>query len=173
MTEIKVPSPGESISQVSIAKWLVSENDLIRQDDEICEIESEKATLTINSPATGNIKIINKEGETVSVGSVIAIIENAKTEDKTIDIAPKAKVTEHSVSQKVSPLARKLIAENNIDIKELDSKHRISRKDIREHLQTIDYKQDDVEIIKMSSLRKKIAERLVSVRNQTDRKSVV
>ena len=73
--EMKVPSPGESITEVQIAQWLVKDGDFVEKDAVLCEIDSDKATLTLNAEASGTIKILVKEGETVSVGSVVCTID--------------------------------------------------------------------------------------------------
>ncbi len=75
--EVKVPSPGESITSVVIAGWLVKDGELVSRDQEILEIDSDKATLTISAPEAGKIKIMAAEGDTVDVGSTIANIDTA------------------------------------------------------------------------------------------------
>ena len=78
MIEIKVPSPGESITEVEIANWLVESGDYVEKDQEICEIDSDKATLTINAEESGEINILVSPGEMVPVGSIICTIDNSK-----------------------------------------------------------------------------------------------
>jgi 2-oxoglutarate dehydrogenase E2 component (dihydrolipoamide succinyltransferase) len=73
--EIKVPSPGESITQVQLASWLVQDGDYVEKDDEIAEIDSDKATLSITAEESGRIKILVSEGESLEVGSVIGSID--------------------------------------------------------------------------------------------------
>ena len=73
--EMKVPSPGESITEVQIARWICKDGAYVEKDDEICEIDSDKATLTLNAEASGTIKILAKEGETVAVGAVVCAID--------------------------------------------------------------------------------------------------
>lgn len=75
MIEIKIPSPGESITQVQVAKWLVSDGEPVEKDQEIVEIDSDKASFPIASPDQGTVKILIMEGETVAVGTVVATIE--------------------------------------------------------------------------------------------------
>lgn len=90
VVEMKVPSPGESITEVQIAKWIKKDGDYVEKDEELCEIDSDKATLTLNAEASGVIKILAKEGETIAVGSVVCSIDTeakgekpaAKTEEK-------------------------------------------------------------------------------------------
>ena len=71
MLEIKVPSPGESITEVEIGNWLVSDGDFVTKDQELCEIDSDKATLTIAAEESGQISIQVNSGEVVAVNSVI------------------------------------------------------------------------------------------------------
>ena len=78
MIEVKVPSPGESITEVEIANWLVKSGDYVEKDQEICEIDSDKATLTINAEESGEIHIVVSEGEMVPVNSIICKIDSAK-----------------------------------------------------------------------------------------------
>jgi 2-oxoglutarate dehydrogenase E2 component (dihydrolipoamide succinyltransferase) len=73
--ELKVPSPGESITEVQIARWLKKDGDYVQKEEEVCEIDSDKATLTINSEQAGQIKILAKDGDTVKVGSIIAKVD--------------------------------------------------------------------------------------------------
>lgn len=81
-TEIKIPSPGESISEVEIASWFVKTGDYVEKDQEIGEIESEKATLPLIAEDSGEIEIIKEEGETVSVGAVVCKIDPSKSGEK-------------------------------------------------------------------------------------------
>lgn len=80
--EIKVPSPGESISEVQLASWLVSDGAFVEKDAEIAEIDSDKATLTINAPESGTISIVVQAGESVEVGAVIAKLDTSATTGK-------------------------------------------------------------------------------------------
>src|SRR3954468_24602204 len=80
--EMKVPSPGESITEVVIAKWLKKDGDYVEKDEEIAEIESDKATLTINAEDSGAIKLLAKEGDTVKVGQVVCTIDNSVKKEK-------------------------------------------------------------------------------------------
>ena len=82
MLEIKVPSPGESITEVEIGNWLVSDGDFVSKDQELCEIDSDKATLTIAAEDSGQIFIQVNTGEVVSVNSVIARIDTSKSDTK-------------------------------------------------------------------------------------------
>lgn len=83
MIDIKVPSPGESITEVEIGNWLVKDGDFVEMDQELAEINSDKATLTVNAEADGVVKILFEAGAQVKVGQVIASIdENAAAPSK-------------------------------------------------------------------------------------------
>src|ERR1035437_127883 len=75
--ELKVPSPGESITEVIIARWLKKTGDVVEKDEALADIDSDKATLTLNAEESGKIEILVKEGETVKVGQVIVKIDNS------------------------------------------------------------------------------------------------
>ena len=75
LLEMVVPSPGESISEVEIAEWLVEDGDFVEKDQVIAEIDSDKATLELPAEQSGKIKIVVKEGETVAVGDVVCLID--------------------------------------------------------------------------------------------------
>src|SRR3954471_8561571 len=83
IVEMKVPSPGESITEVVIARWLKKDGDYVEKDEEVAEIDSDKATLTINAEDAGAIKLLAAEGDTVKVGQVICSIDTSvKGENK-------------------------------------------------------------------------------------------
>ena len=75
LLEMKVPSPGESISEVEIAQWLVEDGDYVEKDQEIAEVDSDKATLALPAEESGTIKLVAEEGDTVAVGQVVCIID--------------------------------------------------------------------------------------------------
>ncbi|MFA8434773.1 MAG: 2-oxoglutarate dehydrogenase complex dihydrolipoyllysine-residue succinyltransferase [Marinifilaceae bacterium] len=201
MIEIKIPTPGESISEVEMATWFVANGDIVEKDQEIAEIESDKATLTLVADEGGKIQILVQEGETVAVGSVACTIDTsfsaaAKEAPKTEE-APKEKeaaaapgtneepakesktvVTESYKDVKVSPVARKLMEEYHLSMEDvLSGLHRLSKKDIqavadlpREVNPFLPVRAAGVrsaERKKMSNLRKKLSQRLVSVKNET------
>ena len=76
--DLKVPSPGESITEVEIANWLKAEGDIVEKDEELCEIDSDKATLTINAEEAGMLSIKVEAGTSVNVGDVIATIDTSQ-----------------------------------------------------------------------------------------------
>ena len=204
--DIIVPSPGESISEVQIANWLVENGAGVAKDTEIVEVDSDKATLSITSEASGKIEILVEEGETVEVGAIIAKIDTEAEVE--IAEAPKAEVPktaekpaatpvkqqeaeesgkevkEEDLDFKLSPLARKLMEEENIEASELEGffkSLRVGVKDIeffknakKEGISKATVTQNDgwgggreQKTQKMSMLRKKLAQRLVSVKNET------
>ncbi len=75
VVEMKMPSPGESITEVEIARWLVADGDYVERDQLICEIDSDKATLEFNAEESGAVKIIAKEGETIAIGDMVCTID--------------------------------------------------------------------------------------------------
>jgi 2-oxoglutarate dehydrogenase E2 component (dihydrolipoamide succinyltransferase) len=175
--EIKIPSPGESITQVVIAAWLVKNNELVVKDAEIAEVESDKATMALYAPVTGRITLLVDEGSTVNVGDVVATMEAGSEipETKTADIPVKPESVTTPPEQKhihISPLAKKIIAENNIDtgkFQNVTPGQRITKKDVLSPAKEIKKEEPgrETERKKMSPLRLKIAERLVSVKNET------
>ncbi len=156
--EIKVPSPGESITQVQVAKWLVADGDVVDKDQEIVEIDSDKASFPVTTPVDGVIKIMFREGETVPVGAVIAVIEEKTSDDQKSKIknqksetqhpspapvpgktvvpltgSPAAQVTPSPVSLHASPLARRIIEEKQVNTGALTNAFpgkKITRKDL-------------------------------------------
>ncbi len=201
MFEVKVPSPGESITEVEIASWLVSDGDYVQQDAELCEIDSDKATLTINAEKAGIVSIKVKEG-TVAVGDIIATIDTSaqapagapspkkeeapKAEAAPAKAAAPAPVAEAPKKQDAgyaagtpSPAAKKLMAENNVSsnqVKASGKDGRITKGDVLAAMSSGFALGDagqswaagrDQRREKMSMLRRKIAERLVSVKNET------
>ncbi|MBA3705749.1 MAG: dihydrolipoyllysine-residue succinyltransferase, partial [Bacteroidetes bacterium] len=104
--EMKVPSPGESITEVVIARWLKKDREYVEKDEEVAEIDSDKATLTVNAEDSGAVKLLAAEGDTVKVGQVIfsidtsvkgekkAKVESAKSEVKIESSKPEVKKQE-------------------------------------------------------------------------------
>lgn len=204
--DIIVPSPGESISEVQIASWLVENGSGIAKDMEIVEVDSDKATLSITAEASGKIEILVEEGEMVDVGSIIAKIDTeAKVtipkKSTVADIPKEVNTVQHKPSPatveeekpkesqdenfafKLSPLARKLMEEEQINPNEMEAFYkslRLGVKDIeffknakadgfsgkQESLNSWGGGREKTEK-KMSMLRKKLAQRLVSVKNET------
>jgi 2-oxoglutarate dehydrogenase E2 component (dihydrolipoamide succinyltransferase) len=156
LIEVKVPSPGESITEVQLVNWLVKEGDYVDKDTELAEIDSDKATLTANAEAAGAVKILVEAGETIAVGSVIALIdtEAAGTLPAKKEVVKKAELVEEKkeVAKEVlpvkpeekagtsketlgktlhlSPLARKMMEEKNLSEHEVIEHIRLTRRDI-------------------------------------------
>jgi 2-oxoglutarate dehydrogenase E2 component (dihydrolipoamide succinyltransferase) len=169
--EIIVPSPGESITQVQLAKWLVPNGEAVEKDQEIVEIDSDKASFPLTSPENGVIRIMVKEGETIAVGAVIATIEVLTGQNQ------KSKIKNQN-DLHATPLARKVMEEKKITAQDITSAFpgkKITRKDLESY---ISLKKEntsaalfkgtrDEDRKKLTTLRLKLAERLVSVKNQT------
>ncbi|MCX6234580.1 MAG: 2-oxoglutarate dehydrogenase complex dihydrolipoyllysine-residue succinyltransferase [Bacteroidetes bacterium] len=202
--EIKVPSPGESITQVQLASWLVNDGDYIEKNHEIAEIDSDKATISITAEESGQINILVQAGETLQVGSRIGTINTKavkeikkeivpgasslkETKGKTSEVSSslpvrdKSDITASAKDMHISPLARKIMSENAISEKEILGRYgsvRISRSDVLKFAEQKDkishpsraslWKGNrDIERKKMSTLRLKLAERLVAIKNET------
>lgn len=124
MIDVVVPSVGESISEVTIASWLKNDGDIVKLDEPICSIESDKATLEISAPKAGKLKIITAEGETVEIGAKIATVDETQTQGEsapaqTSSPAPVAESTAPAANggdkNYPSPAAGKILAEKGID----------------------------------------------------------
>jgi len=176
--DIRVPSPGESITQVQLAKWLVSDGETVEKDQEIVEIDSDKASFPIAAPVDGVIKILVQEGENVAVGAAIATIEQGKTTAKNAAPAKEVPLTSPVARNVpiVSPLAEKIMQENKIkreEIKLVTGEKRITKKDIESFIKSKKQGTESHQISreaqrkKLSTLRLKVAERLVAVKNET------
>ena len=177
---MKVPSPGESISEVEIAEWLVENGDYVTKDQAIAEIDSDKATLELPAEESGIINIIVSEGETVSVGDIVCHIDTSVIKEE-IDISKdtdviaekKEKNNDKSIKKlksKVTPLASAMISDLDISedqLKGTGSDGKITKNDVLA-LESIDSNENRKYITKkMSSLRRKISSRLVAVKNET------
>ena len=180
LLEMRVPSPGESISEVEIAEWLVEDGDYVEKDQSIAEIDSDKATLELPAEESGTIKIVVGDGETVAVGDVVCIIDTSgkgeaklkSTKEETKE-TPKSSVKSEADlgGSKATPLASVMISEHDISAKQLKGtgeKGKITKSDV---LGVIKGTSTDgprgTSRKKMSSLRRKIASRLVTVKNET------
>ena len=178
--QMKVPSPGESISEVEIAEWLVENGDYVTKDQAIAEIDSDKATLELPAEESGIINIIVSEGETVSVGDVVCHIDTSVIKEE-IDISKDADVIAEKkeknndksikkLKSKVTPLASAMISDLDISedqLKGTGSDGKITKNDVLA-LESIDSNENRKYITKkMSSLRRKISSRLVAVKNET------
>ncbi|MEO7080036.1 MAG: 2-oxo acid dehydrogenase subunit E2, partial [Flavobacteriales bacterium] len=201
--EVKVPSPGESISEVRIAQWLVADGDVVKKDQVIAEIDSDKATLELSAEEGGKISLLAKADETVNVGDVVAKIDTSvkpakeeKTEvkeekgakDEKEEKGKKevkeekketAKATEPAAVAHATPVAKAVMAEKGIasdKVKGTGPNGRITRGDVDAYIAggvTTDTLMNgwggtrESTTTRMSTLRKTIGDRLVSVKNET------
>ncbi len=180
LLEMLVPSPGESISEVEIAEWLVEDGDYVEKDQAIAEIDSDKATLELPAEKSGKIKIVVAEGETVAVGDVVCLIdtdeiqsEKSSKENIKKENTPKDLSLNQNNQKKVksTPLAVAIIKKNNLDLKDLNGSGedgKITKNDVLEMINNSSKVTGrEYTSKKMSSLRRKIATRLVAVKNET------
>ena len=180
LLEMVVPSPGESISEVEIAEWLVEDGDFVEKDQAIAEIDSDKATLELPAEQSGKIKIVVKEGETVAVGDVVCLIdtnENITNKSENKKIEKETQVVSSQTHQKqdkkvkLTPLADAIIKKNNLNSDKLSGTGedgKITKNDVLEMMNSSSSVEGrDHTSKKMSSLRRKIATRLVAVKNET------
>ena len=180
LLEMKVPSPGESISEVEIIEWLVADGDYVHKDQSIAEIDSDKATLELPAEESGVIKILSEEGVTVSVGDVVCIIDTSvknKNKDNIVSEEKKdltATLENISINKvkinKATPLASAIINEHDIsaeDLKGSGEAGKITKNDVLNLINSGPSEDRGQNRKKMSSLRRKIASRLVAVKNET------
>ena len=187
--EMKVPSPGESISEVEIAQWLVKDGDYVQKDQTIAEVDSDKATLDLPAEESGVISLKADEGDAVLVGEVVCLIDTSAKPPKDSDIIIKEnieiiekpvvqeeiKVEENSfASGTPSPAAAKILDEKKISLSSVSGTGRggrITKDDAIKALPKVDIdsivKGRNIESKKLSLLRRKVAQRLVAVKNQT------
>ncbi|WP_369048794.1 2-oxoglutarate dehydrogenase complex dihydrolipoyllysine-residue succinyltransferase [Tenacibaculum sp. UWU-22] len=186
--EMKVPSPGESITEVEIATWLVEDGDYVEKDQPIAEVDSDKATLELPAEESGVITLKAEEGDAVAVGAVVCLIdmdapkpdgssapkkESQPTKAKEAE-APKAEaVKETYATGTASPAAKKVLAEKGIsasEIKGTGKDGRITKEDALKAVPSMGTPgagSRGSERKKLSMLRRKVAQRLVSVKNET------
>ena len=186
---MKVPSPGESISEVEIAEWLVKDGDFVEKDQTIAEVDSDKATLDLPAEESGIITLKAEEGDAVAVGQVVCLIDTSakapkknkvKQDDEPVEVIksieePKEIISEDSFAKGTpSPAASKILTEKNIPISSVNGSGRggrITKDDALKVLPKVDLnaivKDRNIESKKLSMLRRKVAQRLVAVKNQT------
>ena len=178
--EMKIPSPGESITEVEISQWLVKDGDVVRKDQTIAELDSDKATLDLPAEASGKITLKAKEGDSMSVGDVVCLIDTSEsiteieTDETESNIEPikeeNIKITQ-SENISVTPLARNIASEKGIDLNEIKTEgQKITKDDVLKAVPAMGESSDDSRTEtreKLSMLRRKVSERLVSVKNET------
>ena len=196
IVDIKVPSPGESISEVRIARWLVKDGDVVSKDQVLGEIDSDKATLELSAEAEGKVQLLAKEDQTVSVGDVVVKVDTSfKAERKAASgetasgkVAASAPVAKAEAAKPVAatpiahatPVAKAMLEEKGLSpekVKGSGPNGRVTKSDVAAYVAG----GVDAGAIalngwggsrnqnrqKMTTLRKKVAERLVAVKNQT------
>ena len=186
--EMKVPSPGESITEVEIAEWLVEDGDYVEKDQAIAEVDSDKATLELPAEQAGIISLKAEVGDAVEVGAVVCLIdtsaakpsgdapkkEEAKTAPKVEEKKVAAPVKESYATGTTSPAAKKILNEKGIDssaVKGTGRDGRITKDDAVKANPSMGTATTGgtrgESRSKLSMLRRKVAERLVSVKNET------
>ena len=195
--EMKVPSPGESITEVEIAQWLVADGDYVEKDQAIAEVDSDKATLELPAEESGTITLKAKEGDAVAVGAVVCLIDTdaEKLEGNVTKMAADAKKEEKpaqsdTVSSSLSgdkvdavensyaagtpsPAAKKILSEKGIEassVKGTGVAGRITKDDAVKAVPSMGTPTGGnrgSERKKMSMLRRKLAQRLVAIKNET------
>ena len=184
--EMKVPSPGESITEVEIATWLVEDGDYVEKDQPIAEVDSDKATLELPAEESGIITLKAEEGDAVAVGAVVCLIDTSaakqesnapkieeKQEAKKIEVKQAPKAATYATGS-ASPAAKKILAEKEMDaasIKGTGKDGRITKEDAVKAVPSMGTMpangSRETERKKMSMLRRKVAERLVAVKSET------
>jgi 2-oxoglutarate dehydrogenase E2 component (dihydrolipoamide succinyltransferase) len=188
--EMKVPSPGESITEVEIAEWLVEDGDYVEKDQAIAEVDSDKATLELPAEASGTITLKAEEGDAVAVGQVVCLIDTsadkpegsespASTKEEKKEEAPKEEVKPVATESKTyatgtpSPAAKKIIEERGLDASTISGTGkdgRITKDDAVNAVPSMGTPTGGnrgTSRSKMSMLRRKVAERLVEAKNTT------
>jgi 2-oxoglutarate dehydrogenase E2 component (dihydrolipoamide succinyltransferase) len=185
--EIKVPTVGESITEVTLAKWIKKDGDYVERDEVIAELESEKATFEINAEQAGVLKLVAKEDDTLKIGDVVCTIDTAaarpagsmpkaEAPKAAATVAPAAKAATVAADVKATPVAAAIIADKKIDtttVTPSGSNGKIVKQDVLEALNNPGRK-PGVELFgrnskaeKMSNLRKTVSRRLVEAKNTT------
>ena len=190
--EMKIPSPGESITEVEIAQWLVESGDYVETDQIIAEIDSDKATLELPAEASGIITLLAEDGDAVQVGQVVCSIDTdaekpagfessaiaSSTPETDVEEAPVKEVEKPEIDVKATPLAKEVMKQNEVNPVQVNasgSNGKIVRGDVDVYLTGgVDAAsiysptgERNEERKKMSMLRRKLAKRLVTVKNET------
>ena len=178
--EMKIPSPGESITEVEISQWLVKDGDIVTKDQTIAEIDSDKATLDLPAEASGKITLKAEEGDSMSVGDIVCLIdtsdasnsESINSESPLENTKVEKKIEPNKIEEvSITPLARNIASDKGIDINEIKSKgDKITKDDVLKVVPAMGSSNHGGRIEnreKLSMLRRKVSERLVSVKNET------
>ena len=177
---MKVPSPGESITEVEISQWLVKDGDIVKKDQTIAELDSDKATLDLPAEASGKITLKAEEGDSISVGDIVCLIDTSESQLEELTQPAVTKVdpikeektqTTQKENISVTPLARSIASEKGIDLNVIETQgQKITKDDVLKVVPAMGSSIDDTRVEsreKLSMLRRKVSERLVSVKNET------
>ena len=193
MIDIKVPTVGESISEVTLVKWLKKEGDYVNRDEVLCELESEKATFELNAEQAGTLHIVAQEGATLNIGDLACSIDETAAKPAGADksapaAAPKAEAPKKdkpaqaaakaapASDVKATPVAQAIMSDKQVkpaEVKGSGSKGRIMKQDVLEAIAHPGRKGGDAAFTrderrdKMSNLRKTVSRRLVEAKNST------
>ena len=185
--EMKVPSPGESITEVEIAQWLVEDGDYVEKDQAIAEVDSDKATLELPAEVSGTITLKAEEGDAVDVGQVVCLIDTSAEKPEGAATVKKVEQTEATpvqapstpanqpyASGSASPAAKKILAEKGIEAASVNGTGRDGRVTKEDAVKAVPSMGEKINVegrgvtrSKLSMLRRKVAERLVSAKNET------
>ena len=190
--EMKVPSPGESITEVEIATWLVEDGDYVEKDQAIAEVDSDKATLELPAEASGTITLKAEEGDAVAVGEVVCLIDTSAEKPEGSDNTSSESAPEETKEEKpssevnqtvpkaetyatgtASPAAKKILAEKDMSPKDIvgsGKDGRVTKEDAIKAVPSMGTPTGgnrSSSRSKMSMLRRKVAERLVEAKNTT------
>jgi len=186
--EMKVPSPGESITEVEIAQWLVANGDYVEKDQAIAEVDSDKATLELPAEVSGTITLKAEEGDAVEVGQVVCLIDTegtpkagqtpppAAVQTPEVAAAPPVQTVakDNYASGTPSPAAKKIMSEKGLEADQIvgsGRNGRITKEDAVKAVPSMGTapagSKRGEERKKLSMLRRKVAERLVAVKNET------
>jgi 2-oxoglutarate dehydrogenase E2 component (dihydrolipoamide succinyltransferase) len=146
VVDVKVPAVGESVQEAMIHKWLKASGDVVKMDDVLMELETDKATVEVTATAAGRLETLKKEGDTVAIGEVIARIDAgagagpsaaAPAKAASVPPPPKAAAPQAAAAAPLSPAVKRLVAENNLTPSEIPASGkggRITKGDIIDHL---------------------------------------
>ena len=192
--EVKVPTVGESITEVTLANWVKKDGEMVKQNDVLCELESDKATFELNAETSGILRTVAKQGDVLPIGALICRIEESSVDSSQLTVdSKKAESASESTDNRqpstvnyaaghASPAAAKILAEkgiNSSEVKGTGVDGRITKEDAAnaQKVQAPTVKSENVSVSmggnrestaqKMSALRKTVARRLVAVKNET------
>ncbi len=179
--EMKIPSPGESITEVEISQWLVSDGDIVSKDQTIAELDSDKATLDLPAETSGKISLKAEEGDAIPVGEVVCTIDTSFALEEKLEQADKKESSSNVVKEEpvkssseevtATPLAKKIAKEAGVNLNQISARgDKITKEDVLKAVPAMGSVNDDNRSEtreKLSVLRRKVSERLVSVKNET------